>query len=96
MSKCGRAVLVGRRAGLLERVGGMDTEAEWGHQLSLGEQQRVAFLRLLLHAPALAFLDEATGALDTPTESALYSALRAHCRSYVSVGGSSLEISLYF
>ena len=74
------------RAGLLERVGGLDTEAEWGHQLSLGEQQRVAFLRLLLHAPGLAFLDEATGALDTPTESALYSALRAHCRSYVSVG----------
>ena len=73
-------------AGLLERVGGLDTEAEWGHQLSLGEQQRVAFLRLLLHAPGLAFLDEATGALDTPTESALYSALRAHCRSYVSVG----------
>jgi ABC-type uncharacterized transport system fused permease/ATPase subunit len=26
--------------------------------LSLGEQQRVAWLRLLLHAPSLAFLDE--------------------------------------
>ena len=47
----------------------------------------MAFLRLLLHTPGLAFLDEATGALDTPTESALYTALRTHCRSYVSVGG---------
>jgi ABC-type uncharacterized transport system fused permease/ATPase subunit len=67
-------------------VGGLDAEAEWAHQLSLGEQQRVAFLRLLLHRPALAFLDEATGALDTPTEAALYAALCAHCPSYVSVG----------
>ncbi len=52
-----------------------------------GEQQRVAFLRLLLHCPQLAFLDEATGALDTPTEAALYTALRSHCSSFVSVGG---------
>jgi ABC-type uncharacterized transport system fused permease/ATPase subunit len=52
-----------------------------------GEQQRVAFLRLLLHCPKLAFLDEATGALDTPTEAALYTALRSHCSTFVSVGG---------
>ena len=39
-------------------MGGLDAELEWAHVLSLGEQQRVAFLRLLLHAPALAFLDE--------------------------------------
>lgn len=72
--------------GLVERVGGLETEVEWSHQLSLGEQQRVAFVRLLLHCPKLAFLDEATGALDTPTEAALYTALRTQCASFVSVG----------
>ena len=73
-------------AELVERVGGLEAEAEWSHVLSLGEQQRVAFLRLLLHSPRLAFLDEATGALDSTTEAALYSALRRYCTSYVSVG----------
>ena len=69
--------------------------------LSLGEQQRVAFLRLLLHAPKLAFLDEATGALDSATEAALYTALQRHCSSYVSVGaltyhaGAGVEESLH-
>ncbi len=37
---------------------GLDAEMDWSHVLSSGEQQRVAFLRLLLHRPALAFLDE--------------------------------------
>ena len=76
-----------RRAELVERVGGLEAEAEWSHVLSLGEQQRVAFLRLLLHAPKLAFLDEATGALDSATEAALYTRLRSYCTSYISVGG---------
>ncbi|CAK0734001.1 hypothetical protein CVIRNUC_000368 [Coccomyxa viridis] len=71
---------------LVERVGGLEAEAEWSHVLSLGEQQRVAFLRLLLHAPKLAFLDEATGALDSATEAALYTRLRSYCTSYISVG----------
>jgi len=47
------------RAGLARRAGGLDAELEWAHVLSLGEQQRIAFLRLLLHRPSLAFLDEA-------------------------------------
>ncbi|KAK9809945.1 hypothetical protein WJX72_002230 [[Myrmecia] bisecta] len=75
-----------RLPALAERVGGFGAELEWAHVLSLGEQQRVAMLRLLLHRPGLAFLDEATGALDTATEAALYAALRRSCRSYISVG----------
>ena len=70
-------------------MGGLEAEAEWSHVLSLGEQQRVAFLRLLLHAPKLAFLDEATGALDSATEAALYTRLRGYCTSYISVGACS-------
>ena len=54
--------------------------------LSLGEQQRVAFLRLLLHEPSLAFLDEATGALDSATEASCYRALHKHSTGFVSVG----------
>jgi ABC-type uncharacterized transport system fused permease/ATPase subunit len=72
--------------GLLQRVGGLDAECDWAGVLSLGEQQRVAFLRLLRARPAVAFLDEATSGVDTATEAALYSALRAACACHVSVG----------
>ena len=73
-------------ADLADTVGGLDAELEWSHVLSLGEQQRVAFLRLLLHQPAMAFLDEATGALDSATEASCYRALHKHSTSFVSVG----------
>lgn len=73
-------------SGLAERVGGFEAEAEWSHILSLGEQQRVAFARLLLHRPGLAFLDEATGALDSETEAVLYRALQRQSQSFVSIG----------
>ena len=53
---------------------------------SLGEQQRIAFLRLLLHEPGLAFLDEATGALDIATEALMYKTLQQRSLSYISVG----------
>ena len=46
---------------LLDRVGGLYEELDWSHVLSGGEQQRVAFLRVLLHRPSLAFLDEVRG-----------------------------------
>jgi hypothetical protein len=50
----------------------LDYVADWSAQLSLGEQQRLAFARLLLAAPRLALLDEATSALDTRNEALLY------------------------
>lgn len=77
-------------ADLAERLGGLDAELEWSHVLSLGEQQRVAFLRLLLHEPSLAFLDEATGALDSATEASCYKALQKHSTGFVSVGDCNL------
>jgi len=46
--------------------------ADWGQSLSLGEQQRVAFVRVLLQKPKWLFLDEATSALDEETERAIY------------------------
>ncbi|MBU6506109.1 MAG: ABC transporter ATP-binding protein/permease [Alphaproteobacteria bacterium] len=66
----------------LERVGlGMLTahltdDQNWPLRLSLGEQQRVAFARVLLAQPDLIFLDEASSAVDEDDEARLYRLLR--------------------
>ncbi|KAF8071082.1 ABCC2 [Scenedesmus sp. PABB004] len=64
----------------------LDHVADWSGMLSLGEQQRLAFARLLLAAPRLALLDEATSALDTANEALLYGALLASGTTVISVG----------
>ena len=71
---------------LVERVGGFDVELDWADVLSLGEQQRLAFARLLIHRPRFAVLDEATSALDTENEANLYRQLRSLGIRYISVG----------
>jgi putative ATP-binding cassette transporter len=71
---------------LPERVGGFDAEFKWKDLLSLGEQQQIAFARLLLNHPAYAFLDEATSALDPANEKLLYQGLAAAQINVVSVG----------
>ena len=73
-------------ADLPERVGGFDAEMDWGHLLSLGEQQRLAFARLLLIQPHYAVLDEATSALDVTNETQLYGQLQKSGTTYISVG----------
>jgi putative ATP-binding cassette transporter len=50
--------------------------ADWAKVLSPGEQQRIAFARVLLHRPQAAFMDEATSALDEGLEFTLYERLR--------------------
>ena len=53
---------------VVDQVGGLEAEMNWKEVLSNGEQQRLAFARLLLHEPQMAFLDEATSALDARSE----------------------------
>ena len=49
---------------------------DWAKVLSPGEQQRIAFARVLLTKPKAVFLDEATSALDEPLEFMIYSLVR--------------------
>ncbi|MBI5526483.1 MAG: ABC transporter ATP-binding protein/permease [Deltaproteobacteria bacterium] len=81
-------VRVMRQVGLDKFTGRLDETRQWSHELSLGEQQRVAFARVLLRRPNLVFLDEATSALDEPREAALYGLLRETLpgASVVSIG----------
>lgn len=73
-------------ADLPDRLGGFDADLDWAEILSLGEQQRLAFARLLLTQPRYAILDEATSALDLKNEQHLYEQLQATKTTFVSVG----------
>ena len=83
-----RAVQLGHLADRL------DVDTDWSKTLSPGEQQRLAFGRILISRPALAFFDETTSALDEGMEHAIYGLVRERMPdcTIVSVGHrSSLE-----
>jgi putative ATP-binding cassette transporter len=72
---------------ILERVGGLNVEQrDWQSILSLGEQQSLAFARLLLAIPEFAFLDEALSALPSERVQTLYDLLVGTATTYISVG----------
>lgn len=71
---------------LEQKHGGFRTEHNWSQVLSLGEQQRLIFARLLLNKPSYAILDEATSALDPKNEELLYQKLQASGIIFLSVG----------
>ena len=70
---------------LAERVGGLDASQDWEKHLSIGEQQRLAFARVLACEPGIVILDEATSALDSANENALYERLRASGTTLISI-----------
>ena len=71
---------------LVSRYPDLAVKEDWPRLLSLGEQQRLAFARLLLNSPRFVVLDEATSALDVVTEKKLYQLLVSRELAFVSVG----------
>lgn len=63
----------------------LDAEQPWDKLLSMGEQQRLALARVLVHKPDVVVLDEATSALDAENEAAIYARLRSSGACLVSV-----------
>jgi putative ATP-binding cassette transporter len=72
-----KLVAVLETVGLGHLAADLDKVDNWAQRLSGGEQQRLAFARVLLAQPAIIFLDEATSALDEMSEAELYRMLRA-------------------
>ncbi len=64
------------RVSLSHLTGRLNETQDWAKVLSPGEQQRVAFARILLTRPKAVFLDEATSALDAGLEYQVYDLLR--------------------
>jgi len=69
----------------------LDIVADWSHVLSVGEQQRLAFVRAHIQEPLWLFLDEATSALDEETEAKMYTLVgeRLPVTTIVSIGHRS-------
>ena len=71
---------------LADRSDGFEVENDWDDILSLGEQQRLAFARILINEPRYVILDEATSALDLNNEAVLYEYLTSTDTTFISVG----------
>ena len=78
-----------------ERFGGFDNSLDWASLLSLGEQQRVTFARILLNKPPYTILDEATSALDMENEEGLYQHLQAIGTTFISVGHRPILVNYH-
>jgi ABC-type uncharacterized transport system fused permease/ATPase subunit len=75
------------RVGDGDPIKGLQAVLDWSNMLSLGEQQRLAFGRVLVNKPRLLILDEATSALDMVAEARMYQLLQNMSRKSLSNGG---------
>ncbi len=80
---------------LAEGPSGLDRAEDWEKLLSGGEQQRLAFARLLVHAPRVAILDEATSALDDANQQRLYERLRQRGTTLISIAHRAAVASFH-
>lgn len=75
---------------LIERLGLVSQLKKYPHQLSRGQQQRVAIARSLLHRPPLVLADEPTGNLDEKSSLAV---MALFCELVKSAGSSLLMVT---
>ncbi|KQW41688.1 MULTISPECIES: ABC transporter ATP-binding protein/permease [Pseudomonas] len=68
--------LIMEQVGLQHLADQLEQERDWAQTLSVGEQQRCAFVRALLTRPAVLFLDESSSALDAANEARCYQLLK--------------------
>lgn len=74
---------------MFHRVGGLDAVLDWPNILGTGEQQRLAFARLLLARPNFVFLDESVTAMDQGIADSLYRSLPNFVERFVSTGDAA-------
>lgn len=84
--------------GLSQLIPTLSAFENWSQKLSLGEQQRLAFARLLIHKPSWILLDEATSSLDEASEITLYHLIQSRLphSTLISVGHRSTLKALHF
>ncbi|MEL7333186.1 MAG: ATP-binding cassette domain-containing protein, partial [Cyanobacteria bacterium J06560_2] len=81
-----RDLLMILKAVQLPDLDNLNQLTDWSGQLSTGEQQRLAFARLLIKKPTYALLDEATSALSIQQEKDLYQQLAKTNTTFISIG----------
>ena len=64
--------------GLSQWQNRLQEQQAWHHVFSGGEQQRIAFARILLNKPEVIYLDEATSSLDSESAQAMFSLIKQH------------------
>lgn len=64
------------KCNLTHLISQLDIENDWGSLLSVGEQQRIIFCKILINKPDIIYLDEVTSALDEDTEAVMYELLK--------------------
>ena len=74
------------RMGEGDSIRGLYTIQDWSKVLSLGEQQRLSFARIIFNKPSVIVLDESTSALDLALEEVMYENLKDLGATYISVG----------
>jgi putative ATP-binding cassette transporter len=68
---------------IVDRAGGLETEIDWPTKLSLGEQQQLAFIRLLLAKPTFVLLDRLSSSLSQAQVRECLRQLTEHSISYI-------------
>ncbi|MBK1719998.1 ABC transporter ATP-binding protein/permease [Thiocystis violacea] len=81
--------------GLLDKSGGLDHEQNWSDLLSLNEQQRLAFARVLLAAPRFVFLDHPSRSLSECPLGDLLNLLRQRDITYLTLGDAADDPRFY-